>query len=142
MSRAGIVRKIGGELLLPELAKLIISYQDPALDVLETLLTVMKWKFDINSEIKPVLYMGPALAFRTTAVAQGATTAADYESITGSNFLMWEIGAQAEYKWKPKMNLLFDLRYSLGLGNISKVTGQTEKLKSIQFIIGTSIALN
>jgi len=87
------------------------------------------------------LFSGPAIGLRVKAESTTAGVATDLEPTTESVAWMWDLGGGMDYRVSPVAALFFNLRFSVGLNNLSKVAATTVKNFDLQGIGGVSFAL-
>ncbi|MFI5253586.1 MAG: porin family protein [Bacteroidota bacterium] len=104
-----------------------------------TIPILVKAKFTAG-DIKPYVFAGPEIGFTMKSELEndptsGTSTTVDQKDSTESMNLSVDFGAGAEYNLDAKTSLFGDLRYSLGLTNLSKAASATEKIKTTGFQI-------
>jgi hypothetical protein len=83
------------------------------------IVALAKYKIQMEGDIKPSVFAGPSLGFLLSAnYNQGGTTTDITSDAAGTDFGL-VIGAGAGFK-AGNGNVLFDLRYYLGLSNVNK----------------------
>lgn len=70
--------------------------------------------------IKPYVFTGPNVSLRVSAKVESGGQTRDYKDLTKAYDLAIDIGAGVEQGLAPLVSLLVDLRFSLGLTNVTK----------------------
>ncbi len=102
---------------------------------------LLKGKFATGTPLSPYVYIGPALGFVTSAKqtyeATGQPTEeTDISNTTSGTDFQFVLGGGAEFKVESKVAVTLDLRYGLGLTDMTKnPTADTRKVKTHEFTI-------
>jgi opacity protein-like surface antigen len=116
---------------------------------------LFKVKF-IKGVIRPYAFVGPNLGLVLSASQSVSVTGqtipdTDLKPQTSSIDFALEFGAGAEYNVMPKMGITLDVRYALGLSNLSNppanqvqagATTQTQKSLGFQILAGVMFHIN
>lgn len=103
---------------------------------------LIKAKFGA-SEVKPYLFAGPALGFEVAATETSpGNPSIDLSSYTSSINFSAQFGGGVEYAINPKTKLFGDVRYAVGLTDISTVNGFTEHTEGFSIQVGVKAAIN
>jgi opacity protein-like surface antigen len=100
-----------------------------------------------NSIAKPYLFAGPAFGICTSAQvegeAEGTSASTDIKDQTESMNVSIDFGGGVEYPLNSITSIFGDVRYSLGLTNIDKTSGDTgtEKTTGIEILAGVKFHL-
>jgi hypothetical protein len=92
-----------------------VNFTGSYLDVV----ALAKFNIQLEGDIKPAIFAGPSLGILLSANYEQGGTTTDYTSnVSGADFAL-VFGAGAAYKM-GNGNIIFDLRYYLGLSNVNK----------------------
>lgn len=106
-----------------------------ALDYLE-IPVLLKTKFG-KDELKPYLFAGPNIGFNLSAQGSAPNVAAsDIKEFVEPLDVALEFGGGIEVVVAPKVNLLFDVRYALGLSDIDKSSNASINTRGIKLLAG------
>jgi opacity protein-like surface antigen len=102
---------------------------------------LLKMKFGEN-KLKPYAFLGPSLGFAITETEEFTfsidptwnSTHHHIDSI--KNDFGFILGGGVEYDLNEKMSLFANLRYSLGLSDISKFVNQSYKTRGLELLVG------
>lgn len=118
------------------------------LDVIQ-IPVLLKGKFPTGSPISPYVYFGPALGIVASAnetyevTGQGSQDTDVKDRTSGTDFQL-VFGGGAEFKIESKVGLTFDVRYGLGLNDMTKnPTAESRKVKTraLSIMIGAMFGL-
>ncbi len=110
---------------------------------------LLKGKFPTGSPVSPYAYIGPALGFvasaKQTYEATGQPTEeTDISNTTTGTDFQFVFGGGAEFKIESKVAVTFDLRYGLGLTDMTKnqaVGARSVKTRGFSILVGCMFTL-